>query len=50
METLEKTKLEKTKTKTQTVNTTGSLAIIYALLSDKVDTFFGYPGGAIMNI
>ena len=32
------------------VNTTGSLALIDALLSEKVDTIFGYPGGAIMPI
>ena len=48
METLESLKTEKTKM--QTVNTTGSLAIIDALLSEKVDTIFGYPGGAIMPI
>ncbi len=36
--------------KTKTVNTTGSLAVIDALLSEKVDTLFGYPGGAIMPI
>jgi acetolactate synthase-1/2/3 large subunit len=34
----------------QTVNTTGSLAVIDALLSEQVDTIFGYPGGAIMPI
>ena len=34
----------------QTVNTTGSLAVIDALLSEHVDTIFGYPGGAIMPI
>jgi acetolactate synthase-1/2/3 large subunit len=37
-------------TKVKTVNTTGSLAVIDALLSEKVDTIFGYPGGAIMPI
>ena len=36
--------------KVKTVNTTGSLAVIDALLSEKVDTIFGYPGGAIMPI
>ena len=30
--------------------TTGSLAVIDALLSESVDTIFGYPGGAIMPI
>ena len=34
----------------QTVNTTGSLAVIDALLSEHVETIFGYPGGAIMPI
>ena len=38
------------KEKTKTINTTGSLAVIDALLSEKVDTIFGYPGGAIMPI
>jgi acetolactate synthase-1/2/3 large subunit len=37
-------------TNKQVVNTTGSLAVIDALLSEKVDTIFGYPGGAIMPI
>lgn len=37
-------------TSPQTVNTTGSLAVIDALLSEQVDTIFGYPGGAIMPI
>jgi acetolactate synthase-1/2/3 large subunit len=32
------------------VKTSGSLAVIDALLSEKVDTLFGYPGGAIMPI
>ena len=31
-------------------STTGSLAVIDALLSEKVATVFGYPGGAIMPI
>jgi acetolactate synthase-1/2/3 large subunit len=46
MESLEQSKIKKTKT----VNTIGSLAVIDALLSEKVDTIFGYPGGAIMPI
>ena len=32
------------------VKTSGSLAVIDALLSESVDTIFGYPGGAIMPI
>jgi acetolactate synthase-1/2/3 large subunit len=32
------------------VDTSGSLAVIDALLSEKVATIFGYPGGAIMPI
>src|SRR5690349_16435336 len=48
METLE---LEKEKTvKTKTENITGSEAVMRVLLSEKVDTIFGYPGGAIMPI
>jgi len=34
----------------QPISTSGSLAVIDALLSEKVDTIFGYPGGAIMPI
>ena len=34
----------------QTFNISGSIAVIDALLSEKVDTIFGYPGGAIMPI
>ncbi len=34
----------------QVVSTSGSLAVIDALLSENVDTIFGYPGGAIMPI
>ncbi len=40
----------KENTTPQTVNTTGSLAVIDALLSEHVETIFGYPGGAIMPI
>jgi acetolactate synthase-1/2/3 large subunit len=32
------------------LTTSGSLAVIDALLSESVDTIFGYPGGAIMPI
>ena len=38
------------KKQTQFISTSGSLAVIDALLSEKVDTIFGYPGGAIMPI
>ena len=38
------------KTQKQPISTTGSLAVIDALLSEKVDIIFGYPGGAIMPI
>jgi len=32
------------------IKASGSLAVIDALLSEQVDTIFGYPGGAIMPI
>ena len=32
------------------IQTSGSIAVIDALLSEKVTTVFGYPGGAIMPI
>lgn len=32
------------------ITTSGSLAVIDALLSENVETIFGYPGGAIMPI
>lgn len=48
MKTLEQDALEKTQK--QPISTSGSLAVIDALLSEKVDTIFGYPGGAIMPI
>ncbi len=48
MDTLESFKMEKKEP--QTFNITGSIAVIDALLSEKVDTIFGYPGGAIMPI
>jgi len=38
------------KTQKQPISTTGSLAVIDALLSEEVDIIFGYPGGAIMPI
>jgi Thiamine pyrophosphate enzyme, N-terminal TPP binding domain len=48
METLERSKTETKVNKT--FNTSGSLAVIDALLSEKVTTIFGYPGGAIMPV
>lgn len=48
METLKRS--EKKNKKAQSINTTGSLAVIDALLSEEVETIFGYPGGAIMPI
>jgi acetolactate synthase I/II/III large subunit len=48
MNTLESTLAENKKK--NTFNISGSVAVIDALLSEKVDTIFGYPGGAIMPI
>lgn len=48
METLEIT--EKEKSTTPIKNITGSQAVLDALVSENVDTVFGYPGGAIMPI
>ena len=48
MDTLERSQKENTYKKA--VSISGSLAVIDALLSEKVDTIFGYPGGAIMPI
>ena len=48
MKTLELDKIEKVGK--QPISTTGSLAVIDALLSESVTTIFGYPGGAIMPI
>jgi len=48
METLERS--QKENTEKQPITTSGSVAVIDALLSEKVDTVFGYPGGAIMPI
>ena len=36
--------------KKETVNITGSAAVLEALIAEGVDTIFGYPGGAIMPI
>lgn len=48
MKTLELDTIEKAQK--QPISTSGSLAVIDALLSENVDTIFGYPGGAIMPI
>ncbi|WP_338406924.1 biosynthetic-type acetolactate synthase large subunit [uncultured Flavobacterium sp.] len=40
----------KENSKIRVISTTGSFAVIDAILSEKVDTVFGYPGGAIMPI
>ncbi len=48
MKTLEKT-LDNNP-KSSTYNISGSVAVIDALMSEDVDTIFGYPGGAIMPI
>ena len=37
-------------TQQKTKKTTGAQAVIECLLEEKVDTLFGYPGGAIMPI
>src|SRR3977135_169139 len=36
--------------KKPTTNVSGSVAVLEAFLAEKVDTVFGYPGGAIMPI
>lgn len=35
---------------TETIELTGSQAVLEALIAEEVDTVFGYPGGAIMPI
>jgi acetolactate synthase-1/2/3 large subunit len=37
-------------TEKETVNVSGSVALLEALIAEGVDTIFGYPGGAIMPI
>jgi acetolactate synthase-1/2/3 large subunit len=49
METLE-VKKEISKTKHKSRKLSGSAALLEVFLSEKVDTIFGYPGGAIMPI
>jgi acetolactate synthase-1/2/3 large subunit len=58
MQTLQKTKATSKQEKvsqsalngTEAVNISGSEAVMRALVAEKVDTIFGYPGGAIMPI
>ncbi|MFY9464147.1 MAG: thiamine pyrophosphate-binding protein, partial [Sediminibacterium sp.] len=42
--------LELTLKGTETVELTGSQAVLEAFIAEGVDTVFGYPGGAIMPI
>ena len=49
METVEIIKEKKT-SEPKTNNVTGSVALLEILIAEKVDTVFGYPGGAIMPI
>src|ERR1700712_3085539 len=50
METLEIKKDNKSKAKQKARKLSGSAALLEICLSEKVDTIFGYPGGAIMPI
>lgn len=50
METLTIEKQKAAKTATEPTTVSGSVAVLEALLAEKVDTIFGYPGGAIMPI
>ena len=50
METLEVQKDKSAKAKQKTRKLSGSVALLEVFLSEKVDTIFGYPGGAIMPI
>jgi acetolactate synthase I/II/III large subunit len=50
METLEVKKEKTTKAKQKPRKLSGSAALLEVFLSEKVDTIFGYPGGAIMPI
>ena len=49
METVEIIK-EKKNTEPQTRNVSGSVALLEILIAEKVETVFGYPGGAIMPL
>src|ERR1700712_2002008 len=50
METLEIKKDNKSKAKQKTRKLSGSAALLEVFLSEKVETIFGYPGGAIMPV
>ena len=50
METLEIKKDKTPKAKQKTRKLSGSAALLEVFLSEKVETIFGYPGGAIMPI
>src|SRR5215813_1101013 len=50
METLTIKKGKQTASKKPSTNISGSVALLEAFLEEKVDTIFGYPGGAIMPI
>ncbi|HET6999741.1 MAG TPA: biosynthetic-type acetolactate synthase large subunit [Puia sp.] len=50
MQTLEIKKDNKSKAKQKTRKLSGSAALLEVFLSEKVETIFGYPGGAIMPI
>jgi acetolactate synthase I/II/III large subunit len=50
METLEVKKDKVSKTKQKVRKLSGSAALLEVFLSEKVETIFGYPGGAIMPI
>lgn len=49
METKKMTKTKAVQTK-ETTTMTGAEAVVRSLLAEKVDTIFGYPGGAIMPV
>lgn len=44
-----KKQLPSKKNKIKSVNSTSSLVVIDALLCEKVDIIYGYPGGAILT-
>src|ERR1700709_525079 len=46
----ETSEITKKATQPQTVEVSGSVAVLEAFFEEGVDTFFGYPGGAIMPI
>ncbi|HEU4574119.1 MAG TPA: biosynthetic-type acetolactate synthase large subunit [Chitinophagaceae bacterium] len=50
METLELKQKEAGGTANPAISLSGSQAVLEALIAEKVDTIFGYPGGAIMPI